>query len=504
LAVTALAADGLRITTAGDPDAVALEEETTYLVLLRSLDGEPVALEHRDPVVTSGLATADDGRILHGRVRLGSQVGRIRFVIRRGSTAEFGVELDVLPTKLERSEVGAMRDGVEAAAAGLAVAALRPTTIDGQPHGADPPIPVWLAAVSRSLGRLTEAVREIDRRPALEAVRPVVEQRPGQIRRPAPETRRAAHRHGLSAPTLPARPARLSSDTAAHRWLAHRLDVAGDRLVRVLREEGARRQSARRRQVMADVQSLRGAVAELRSLPVLASVGARPPTVPPIVLRRRPAYAAAYDALSELDRGFDLRSGGLDVATQDLAVLFETWTALAVVDAFAEALGVEAPARPFGIDAVGADVRLRRGRRHGVHLAGRSVGVEIVNNPRFPAPPALLAQRPDLLVTIRRGGGVRRAVLDAKYRRDDSAGYRRRYGVAGPPEDALGTLHRYRDAIIGAPRVEVAAALFPGTADDAFLRSRLWSSLDRLGVGAVPIRPGDLSGLARLVASLIE
>jgi predicted component of viral defense system (DUF524 family) len=76
--------------------------------------------------------------------------------------------------------------------------------------------------------------------------------------------------------------------------------------------------------------------------------------------------------------------------------------------------------------------------------------------------------------------------------------------VAGPPEDALGTLHRYRDAIIGAPRVEVAAALFPGTADDAFLRSRLWSSLDRLGVGAVPIRPGDLSGLARLVASLIE
>ena len=502
--VIGLAADDLRVTTAGGSDAIALEEETTYLVLLQSLDGGPVALEHRDPVVTAGLASADSGRVLHGRVRIGSQAGRIRFMVECGSTTEFGVELDVLPTKLRTLEVQAMRAEVEASAAGLSVAALRPTTVGVEPAGDDPPVPVWLAALRQSVGRLLEAVREIDRRPVLETARPVAEQRSGQIRHPSAETLRAARQRGLAAPTLPARPARLSSDTPAHRWLATRLGAVEHRLRRLLRDEGTRRPSPRRQRLIREVETIRRRVASVRSMPVFESVGARVQSVPPLVLRRHPVYAAAYDALRQLDRGIDLRSGGLDVATQDLAVLFETWAALGVVRTFAEAVGVDPPTRPFGIDAVGTDVRLRRGRANRVRLAGRGVTVEIVNTPRFPAPPALLTQRPDLLVAIHRGDAVRRVVLDAKYRRDDSAAYRRRHGAAGPPEDALGTLHRYRDAIVEGPPVEIAAALFPGTADDAFVRSRLWTSLDALGVGAIPVRPGDLGGLARFARDLID
>ena len=504
MTIEALGAGDLRLTTAGGASAIALEEETSYLVLLQSLDGEPVRLEHRDPVVVAGLASADGGRVLHGRVRIGSQAGRIGFVVGCGSTEEFEIDLAVLPTKLGPGEVHAMRAEVEAAAAGLSVAALRPATLGVARSGDDPPVPVWLASLRESLGRLAAAVREIDRRPVLETARPVVEQRFGQIHRPTAETRRAVARAGLAAPTLPARPALLSADTPAHRWLAARLGTVERRLQRLLREEGARRPSRRRHRVVAELSELRDRLAALRLAPVFASCGARPPPGPPLVLRRHPSYVAAYDALRQLDRGLDLQSGGLDVATQDLAVLFETWAALAVVRMVAEAVGVEPPGRPFGIDAVGTDVRLRRGRAHGVRLSGRGVTVEVVNTPRFPAPPALLAQRPDLLLTVRRGDIVRRVVLDAKYRRDDTAAYRRRHGAAGPPEDALGTLHRYRDAIVEGPPVEIAAALFPGTADDAFLRSRLWTSLETLGVGAVPVRPGDLGGLARFVAGLIE
>ncbi|PAP76167.1 DUF2357 domain-containing protein [Rubrivirga marina] len=504
MAVTVLAAEDLRVTTAGGSHAIALEEETTYLVLVEGRDDQAVVLEHRDPVVTSGLASANEGRVLHGRIRVGSQAGRIRFDVRSGSTTLFRLEMDVLPTKLNGAEVSAMRSEVEAAAAGLAVAALRPTTVAVERGGEVPSVPVWLAALGQSVERLAEAVREIDRRPVLDAARSVSGQRPGRIRRPSAETWRAARRRGLAGPTLPARPAHLSSDTPAHRWLAARLGVVAHRLRVLLRHEGARRSSARRERVARDLRALLAEVDSLRKGTLMETVGARAPSVPPLVLRRHPVYAAAYDALRQLDRGIDLRSGSLDVATQDLAVLFETWVALAVVRVFADVLGAEPPARPFGVDAVGTDVRLRRGRSHGVRLQGRGMDVEIVNNPRFPAPPALLTQRPDLLVTIRHGGTTRRVVLDAKYRRDDSAAYRRRHGAAGPPEDALGTLHRYRDAIVEGPPVEIAAALFPGTADDAFFRSRLWTSLGSLGVGAIPFRPGDLGALTRFVADLTE
>ena len=487
---------------AGLEAPVWLEEETDYPVLLQSLDGTPVALEHRDPVVVAGLVSADGGRVLHGRVRFGSQAGRSTFAVRSGARVETVVGVSVLPVKLGEGEVASMRAEVEAAAAGLSVAALRPTTLADAGRSAEPSPPVWLAALRDSVDDLTRAVREIDRRPALETVRTVAETRSGTVRHPTSETRRAARRRGLEAPTLPARPPRSTADTPAHRWLAAGLEVVGRRLRALAREEGGRRSTARRRVLLAELRDLEARVEALRSAAVLRGLGARVPSVPPLVLRRRPAYASAFEALRRIDRGLALREGGLDVATQDLAVLFETWTALAVVGAVARALGAAPPARPFGVDLVGADVRLRRGRRHAVRLGGRGLEAEVAYEPRFPAPPGLLVQRPDLMLTVRRGPETRRVVLDAKYRRDDSAGYRRRHGAAGPPEDALNTLHRYRDAIPG--EVAVAAALFPGRPGDPFYLSRLWTSLEALGVGAVPVAPGGLEALDRFIAALVR
>jgi len=484
----------------GEAD-VALMEETAYTVLVQSLDGSPVGLKHRDPVVTAGLVAADRGRVLHGRIGFGSQAGRTRFEILLGSTVEATFAVSVLPTKLENAEVVAMRAEVEAAAAGLSVAALRPTTVSDARGSRLSSPPVWLAAMQAGLRELTPALRMIDRRPVLDVRRIAEEVRPSAIRRPSSETVRAARQHGLQVETLPARPARSTRDTPTHRWLADRLRRLDRRLAQLHWDESHRSTSARRRVLLDELERLAQEVRQLRGLSVIRESGARAPNLPPLVLRRHPAYASAYDALYRVDQGLALRPGALDVATQDLAVLYETWAALAVVQAVADAMGIEAPPRPFGIDVRGTDVRLRRGRGNAVRLATDEVRVEIVNTPRFPAPPALLPQRPDLLLTIRKGGDVRRVVLDAKYRRDDSAAYRRRHRVAGPPEDALNTLHRYRDAIPG--EIAIAAALFPGSQEDDFYASRLWTSLDTLGVGAIPLRPGARAALATFIGGLV-
>ena len=483
---------------------VALEEETSYPVLVQSLTGEPVALGHRDPVVVAGLVSGDGGRVVHGRVRFGSQAGRTRFFVSAGSRREVEVEATVAPTKLSWADVEAMRAEVEAAAAGLALASLRPATLSGGGAETAPAPPAWLAALRASVADLEAALAEVDRRPARETVRPARLVRADRLRRPARETRAAVGRGG-PAGVLPARPPTLTDDTAAHRWLAAALDRLVARLAALDAAEAQRRPTARRAVVRREVAELVDRLRRLRALPVLGGAAGRAPATPPLVLRRRPAYAAAYDALRASSRGFDLGAGGLDVATQDLAVLYETWASLAVVRAVADGLGVPAPP-PWRVDAGGADLRLRP--RQTVTVEGGAVSVDVEYQPRFPAPPALLVQRPDLWVTVRRAGRpTRRAVLDAKYRRDDSAGYRRRHGAPGPPEDALGTLHRYRDAIVGpggaAGVVDLAAALFPGGDDPAFRSSRLWTSFDTLGVGAVPLRPGQAGALRALVEQLV-
>lgn len=150
---------------------------------------------------------------------------------------------------------------------------------------------------------------------------------------------------------------------------------------------------------------------------------------------------------------------------------------------------------------------IRRGREHAVSFDLGARRVTVAYNTRFAARPGLLAQRPDILVTVE-GSTTRHFVLDAKYRRDDTAGYVRRFGAPGPPEDALGDLHRYRDAIrnrrSGERIVEQAVALFPYRAGEAFAGSRLWTAIEHVGVGAIPLVPGVTDYLMRWLAEVLE
>ena len=175
---------------------VGLQEETAYPVLVQSLTGEPVAMAHRDPIVVAGLVEADGGRVVHGRVRFGSQAGRTRFAVSVGGRPEAELALTVAPTKLPWADVEAMRAHVEAAAAGLALASLRPATLAGGADDDEPAPAGWLAALQASADRLDAAVAEIDRRPVLETVRPARTVRVDRLRRPSAETRAAARRGG--------------------------------------------------------------------------------------------------------------------------------------------------------------------------------------------------------------------------------------------------------------------------------------------------------------------
>ncbi len=467
-----------------------IDEETTQNLWLESLDGAPVGLHHADPVLLAGLASARGGTVVYGPVRFGSQAGRSRFTVTSGGVAEMGVAVTVSPAKASWADVEAMRADVEAAAAGAALAFVRPAEAGAERAEGRASDPAWLALLRAETPRLARALASVARNPVAETSRVLASVRPSALRRASAETVRALRGAAVWPERVPGRPARPSLDTPAHRWLAAGLDAALARASVIRTSEQASPPTPRRAAVVAEIERLGAVLRRARRADLFAGVGRPGATIP---RAPRPDYAEAADALAALGRALRLADGPGSVPAQDTSALYEAWAGLAVVHALSRALGVDGPARPFG-------GRFGRGAAHAVRLAGAGgVRVDLVRSPRFSGPPALLVQIPDLLVSVRRPGAPdHTVVLDAKYRVDASG--------EAPPGDALGALHRYRDAIVGADGralVQTAAVLFPSRAGPAFETSRVWQSLAAIGVGAVPLLPGATGWLDRLAERLV-
>ncbi len=513
----------LRVTVRGEPVGdgapLRLAEQTAYRLFVEARGA--VEVRHADPALVGALTPERDGRVVFGAVDFRGEVGGSTFTVAVDGQEEVAVAVEVFPTKAAFAEVEAMRAEVDEALAGLALEYLRATASPVGPAPDPPRRAAWLTLVRRALPPLEAALTEVARRPLRVLRREPVLHRAEAVRRADAAVRRAVRTgRGSGEPAwldagtpvravLPAAPARATLDTPEHRWLRVRLDAARRTLAALDRAEAALPQSPRRQATRADLADASLRAGRLLRLPPLRAADARSaPAAPTERLLRAPGYAEAHAALRRLDLGLALAGGPVPHATKDLPMLYEVWTYLTVVRMVAGLLGVEVPpASFFRGEHRGVRLLLRRGRRHAVRLEGDGLTVGVAYNPRFGARHGLLAQRPDLLLTVERPGvPPRHLILDAKYRRDDGPGYARRFGAPGPPEDALGALHRYRDAIVereGQRSVEAAAALYPYRPDAIFEETRLWRALEGIGVGAIPLLPGETGWLERWLRAVL-
>ena len=381
---------------------------------------------------------------------------------------------------------------------------------------------MWLTLVRRALPTLEAALDYVAAHPRRDLLREPELVRAERVQRPDASLRQAVrqgrgagplHRLRSGLPVrarLTERRARVTLDTPEHRWLRARIAAARRTLAALHAAEAHRPRSARRARVLADLSDAEARLARLLRLAPLAAASPGPPPVPTPRLLTAPGYAEAHAACQSLTLGLRLADGPVPHATDDLWTLYEMWAYLTVVRAVARVLAC--PVSPhdfFRAEHRGIRFLLRRGRRHGVTFERDGQRVTVTYNPRFSARAGLLAQRPDVLLSVEEDRTVRRFVLDAKYRRDDSAGYVRRYGAPGPPESALGDLHRYRDAIVSATgerTVEQAIAVFPYREPEpgAFAASKLWTAVEAIGVGAVPLLPGATGYLDRWLRRVLR
>ncbi len=514
---------GVTTTVGGSSTAlpvVRLFEQRDYAVYARVAgDARTLQITHRDPNIQLAIGSEDGGHSAFGRVNFGSQVGRTVFTVLVDGLPEFELGLEVFPSKLDyATDYDDLLAEVQRVLTGLAVEYLRATFRLGlQVKSARPTELEWLLLLQNVVGDLERALRFIAARPTRGLTREPRLVHASRIRRVDSKVRAAVRRGRGSGPWLqregrpPVRSrleehqARPTLDTPEHRWLAEQVRQCRRRIGQLLRSELDRPPSERRRRTASELEALEARLTRLSRLePLAAAEGPPPPGFASLQLIGAPGYREAYRQCMLLTLGLRIEGGPFRLSVKDLSELYEYWCYLAVLRVLSDETGSQIdPAALVAIERSGLRIALQRGRSTTVAFNQADArSVEVTYNREFAGRDLLIAQRPDILITFRDGHWpAMHLVLDAKYRVDASPEYVANNDVPGPPQDALNVLHRYRDAIFDqqAPdarplrSVVEAVALFPSsTRPDQFKRARLWRALERIGIGAIPLLPGNL------------
>jgi hypothetical protein len=516
-----------------------LFEEKEYLFHIHAKHGQLISFTHRDPVLIRAVQNEDSNSV-HGNINFGSQVGLTLFSIALDGIPEVDFEVEVFPTKIDYAfDYEQLTAEIQDVCTGLALEYLRSTFKLGlgsrEPRSS---LLEWAILLKHAISDLEQAVFYISQHPHRN-----IEREPGTIRaerlkRTDASVRRAVLRgagtgrflcEGLKFPCrekISERTPRSTLDTPEHRWLAHQLKSIRRRLSQILSElsdtskgvnlQGARKE--RQTRVHEEVLQLEQRIAHLSQTELLNSAGAiPPPNFASMKLLGTPGYREAYRAILLLSLGLRLTGGPIRMSLKDLSTLYEYWCYISVLGTVSALVGAQLPVssliRP---EQNGLRVALQRGRETKVHFPlqnGRQI--EVIYNPQFKGNQSFLVpQQPDILLTIKDPSWpALHIVLDAKYRVDNSPDTVARYQSPGPPQDALNVLHRYRDAIVDTeassdkPKRTIveAAALFPyrELQTGSFRESRLWRSLERIGVGAIPMLPNGANYFREYISRIL-
>jgi len=471
-------------------DIPPLFEQTRYLVHATSAVGR-VRLEHEDPDLLTTIVSIDDERTLFGTVDFGTNAGFSAFRLLVDDRPEFEFNVDVSPTNVDYAEDFAdLIADTQDVLSGLALEYLASTYGIALPRAASRSAHVeWLTILGHIISRLERALRKIAHQPTRSLRREPAIKRLDRIRKLDTGARRALRRTPVprlietrdSIPTL---------DTPEHRWLATRLVQIRTRLAAILTEETARPDTARQRVVIEQLHTFARRIVRLQQLEPIraASIHDRLDGPSPLLMRGT-GYRDAYVACSLLTKGLRIDDGPLRASLKDLDVIYEYWCFLIVVCRIAEATNSRQPLWDLiAIDETGLRLTVRQGQAQCLAFRlndKRSITVSY--KPRRGI--AAGAIQPDVMIAIEEE--ARPAMLVAL-----TANYR------APAEQAVRALHQYRDTMlmntesrqneIGYKRMFVrGASLFPHREQKPgeFEGSESWSSLQRFGIGRLPLLP---------------
>lgn len=502
-------------------------EDTQYRLRVRSLIPEcNPTLVHRDPHFLQEIDSYTDTQMSAGPINFRRQVGLSTLEV-RVEHETLRVTIEVFPTKLDyQQDYKTLLSDVASAARGLALEYLRATYRSGSGANDDHITDLeWLTLLRNEIGILEKSVRYINAHPHRSLSRELKETPLEKIKQVDSFVRRSVLRGQGQGPwaavpnigrvhtIISAAQNYESLDTPEHCWLQVNLALVKDRLTglhsSIAREIGGYEKSRRAiaKRLLAEERELAefiGIIERLLSLPIFTTLRKELPFgFTSLTLLSGAGYSDAYRAIMILRLGLNINGDPFDLSVMDVHELYETWCFISILRQMALLTGGRRDVNTLlQVEESGIRVRLLRGEQSAITHINYETNQKIIvsYNPQFAGLTG--DQRPDIVLRFQHDGWPDLIVVfDAKYRLDASDEYQKRFGTAGPPQDAINALHRYRDAIVlGSAKhnslhrpVVKGVALFPLTAEASrdFTASRLFNALETLGIGALPFLPSN-------------
>ena len=233
-----------------------------------------------------------------------------------------------------------------------------------------------------------------------------------------------------------------------------------------------------------------------------------------LVLQRADGYSRVYRIWNVLKRGYSLVDGLYRLQTKNIATLYEIWCFIEISHIVKD---------QFSFDDVQVlhcnrmelsslfNRELGRGERSKISfIHNDKLLAELMYNAKTNSKQSsrigvenlvslTVPQKPDIVLQLVKDDlmpGMKFTYLfDAKYRIAGKIN-----NVDYPPDDAINQMHRYRDAIYYRPSQSEELSseiiggyiLFPGTGEfNNILNSRFFRSIDRVNIGAFPMKPHE-------------
>jgi hypothetical protein len=235
------------------------------------------------------------------------------------------------------------------------------------------------------------------------------------------------------------------------------------------------------------------------------------------VLTMAPGYKDFYKCFLLLQRGLDVSAKELfELDLKDVSLLYEYWCFLKIVNTLRESDKYRLDDNDFiKIEHNKFVVDLKKGRKSRVSFTKKDTkeNISVFYNKEFSASDYVTyTQKPDNFIEFKKEGYKTPFwyIFDAKYRFDNGnqSDYPTTMIQNGPPQETIGQMHRYRDAILERrPEIQTYRSaikslggiiLFPFPGDEGvFADHPFYKSIKTVNIGALPLHPGHENRLFR-------
>ena len=235
-----------------------------------------------------------------------------------------------------------------------------------------------------------------------------------------------------------------------------------------------------------------------------------------LVIQMAPGYREVYKYYLMLRKGLAIQDDLFQLSLKDLATLYEYWCFLKIHQLLSNKYELVRQ-DIIKLDYSGLFVKLKKSAASTVTYRNPRNGeiFKLYYNQTLRGP--TLTQRPDNVFALRKveTSTEYKYVFDAKYRlnpAEPGTTYYSTYdGLAGPEEEDINTMHRYRDAIVHAEKnseqfertIFGAYVLFPYPDEEEYTKHHFYKSIKAVNVGALPFLPGSTKLVEQFLDEII-